>query len=254
MLITEHHDACDTGARKAAAQSERLCAATGAMQCVDQMIRFVVGPEQTIVPDLKRRLPGRGVWITATRQALELAVRRKSFAKSFKRDISVAGDIVETTERILERFALDALAMAHKAGRVAIGFSRVEKALARKEVVGLLHAADAGPEGVRKLNAALRRHHAADVVVIGGLSSAQLNLALGRPNVIHAAVLGGAESDTFLARAARLDCFRNAPMAGPPAVGRYRTPKTPKAAGRREARNNHGGRPERRELDRDRNG
>jgi len=254
VLITKHHDACDAGARKGAAQSERLCAATGAVQRVDHMIRFVIGPEQTVVPDLKRRLPGRGVWVTATRQALELAVRRNSFAQSFKRNISVAGDIVETTERLLERSALDALAMAHKAGRVAIGFSRIEMALARDQVVGLVHAVDAGPEGVRKLNAALRRRDAVDVAVIGGLSSVQLDLALGRSNVIHAALLGGPESETFLARAARLDCFRNALMAGLPAVGRYRTPKSAKAAGRREATENHGGKPERRELDRDRNG
>jgi uncharacterized protein len=254
MLITKLHDACDAGARKRAARSERLCAATGALQCVDHMIRFVIGPEQTVVPDLKCRLPGRGVWVTATKQALELAVRRKSFAQSFRRNISVAGDIVQMTERLLERSALDALAMAYKGGRVAVGFSRVEMALTREQVVGLVHAVDAGPEGVRKLKAALCREDAADVAVVCLFSSAQLDLALGRSNVIHAALLGGPESETFLARAARLDCFRNAPLAGLPAVGRYRTPKSARAAGRREAMENHGGKLERHELDRDRNG
>jgi uncharacterized protein len=254
MLVTNHHDARDAGPRKTAPGSERLCAATGEVKSVDHMIRFVIGPDQTVVPDLKRRLPGRGIWITATRQALELAVRRKSFERSFKRDISVTRDLVQMTERLLEQAALDALAMSHKADKVAVGFGRIDMALARDRVVGLLNAVEAAPEGVRKLNAALnRREDAAGIAVIDGFTSAQLDLALGRSNVIHAALLAGPESETFLARAARLDCFRTGPMAGLPAIGKYRTPKSAKAAGRRESMGNDG-KPEMRELDRDRNG
>lgn len=248
MLVTKHRDACDAGPRKAVPGSERLCAATGEVKSVDHMIRFVIGPDQTVVPDLKRRLPGRGIWITATRQALELAVRRKSFERSFKRDVSVASDLVQTTERLLQQAALDALAMSHKADNVAIGFGRVDMALARDRVVGLLNAAEAAPEGVRKLNAALnRREDAAEIAVIDGFTSAQLDLALGRSNVIHAALLAGPESETFLARAARLDCFRTGPMAGLPAIGKYRIPKSARAAGRRESMVNHGDKPKIRE-------
>jgi len=255
MLVTKHHDACDAGPRKTVPGSERLCAATGEVKSVDHMIRFVIGPDQTVVPDLKRRLPGRGIWITATRQALELAVRRKSFARSFKRDVCVACDLVQMTERLLEQAALDALAMAHKAHNVAIGFGRIEMALTRDRVVGLLNAVEAAPEGVRKLNAARnRRKDAANIAVIGGFASAQLDLALGRSNVIHAALLAGPESETFLARAARLDCFRTGSMAGHSAIGKCRTPKSAKAAGRRESMENHGDKPELRELDRDLNG
>ena len=75
------------------------------------MIRFVVGPDGAAVPDLKRRLPGRGIWITATWQALRSAITRKAFARAFKRDVRLAPDLVETTERLLERAALDALAI-----------------------------------------------------------------------------------------------------------------------------------------------
>src|SRR5438105_14661700 len=120
----------DTG-RRLAPGSERYCAATGTVKPVDQMIRYVRGPDQAIVPDLKRRLPGRGIWITATRQALRVAMARKTFARGFKREVSVASDLVETTERLIERAALDALAMCHKAGRAAIGFANVDTALAR---------------------------------------------------------------------------------------------------------------------------
>jgi uncharacterized protein len=253
--VAKHPVAGDAGPRTAAPGSERLCAATGEVKSVDRMIRFVIGPDQAVVPDLKRRLPGRGIWVTANRHAIELAIRRKSFERSFKRNVSVPCDLLELTERLLQQAAFDALAMSHKAHRVAIGFGQVDRALARERIVGLLHAVEAAPEGLRKLNAARnRRADAADIAVIGGFTSAQLDLALGRANVIHAALLAGSESETFLARAVRLDCFRTGPMAGLPAVGEYRIPKSAKAAGRRESMKNHGDEPEMRELDRDRNG
>ena len=209
MLGRPHDDALDAGPRKAAPGTQRFCAATGIVRPVDEMMRFVVGPDGTAVPDLKRRLPGRGIWITATQQALRTAIARKAFARAFKRDVRLAPDLVETTERLIERAALDALAICHKAGKVAIGFANVDAALARARVRGLLHAAEAAPDGVRKLAAALhRRADATEIAVLDGFTSAQLGLALGRSNVIHAALLAGPESETFLARTARLDCFR----------------------------------------------
>ena len=223
MLGRTHDAALDSGPRKYAPGTERFCAATGEVKPVDDMIRFVVGPDGAVVPDLKRRLPGRGIWITATRQALGIAIARKAFARGFKRDVRVASDLVETTERLIERAALAALAMSHKAGKVAIGFAKADVALTRDRIVGLLNAADAAPDGTRKLTAALRRREdAAEIAVIDAFTSAQLDLALGRSNVIHAALLAGPESDTFLARTARLDCFRVGPMSGWPDLGKHR--------------------------------
>ena len=216
MLISDHQDARDHGPRKTVAGSERLCAATGEVKCVDHMIRFVMGPGQTVVPDLKRRLPGRGLWVTATRGALELAIRRNCFARGFKREMVVDPDLVQMTEGLLERAALDALAMAHKAGRVAIGFAGVETALARDSVVGLLHAREAAPDGVRKLGSSRDgREGSAATAVIGDFTSAQLDLALGRSNVIHAALLAGPASDGFLARCRSLERFRTVDPSGP---------------------------------------
>ena len=131
------------------------------------------------------------------------------FARGFKRDVRVTPDLVEQTERLLVRSALDALAIAGKAGLVAAGFAKVEAALARDEVVGLLHASDAGADGVAKLAGALRRRDDADgIAVIKAFTTAQLDLALGRSNVVHAALLAGPANDTFLARFARLERFR----------------------------------------------
>jgi predicted RNA-binding protein YlxR (DUF448 family) len=209
MLGRPHDDARDLGPRKRAAGTQRFCVATGAVRPVDEMIRFVIGPDGTPVPDLKRRLPGRGIWITATRAAVRAAITRKAFARAFKRDVRLSPHLVQATERLIERTALDALAICHKAGNVAIGFTNVEAALARAHVVALLDAVEAAPDGVKKLTAALRRRaDTAEIVMIGAFTSAQLDLALGRANVIHAALLAGPESETFLARAARLERFR----------------------------------------------
>ena len=99
------------------------------------MIRFVVGPDGEAVPDVKRKLPGRGIWVTATRAAIEDAVKRNVFARGFKRDVRVARDLAEQTERLLERAALDALAIAGKAGTVVSGFSKVEAAVGRDDIL-----------------------------------------------------------------------------------------------------------------------
>ena len=209
--VQDHVDELDTGPRARVAGAERLCAVSGAKRPVADMIRFVVSPDGAAVPDLKRRLPGRGLWVTATRQSLADAVKRKVFARGFRREVRVAGDLVDRTESLLERAVLDALAIAHKAGKVAIGFGKAEAALAHEPVVGFIHAASAAADGSRQLNAAARRRFGPELgglALVETLTSAQLDLAFGRSNVIHAALLAGPESETFLARFQRLERFR----------------------------------------------
>jgi predicted RNA-binding protein YlxR (DUF448 family) len=201
----------DSGPRSGGAVTERLCVSTREVKPVSTLIRFVVGPDGEAVPDLKRKLPGRGVWITATRAALAEAIRRNAFGRGFDRKVKIPPDLLETTERLLERAALDALAIAGKAGQIVTGFGKVEAALARDNVRALLHASDAAPDGVRKIGQAARRRAEEDgrqIGVIATFASVQLDLALARPNVVHAALLAGPASETFLARCARLDRFR----------------------------------------------
>jgi predicted RNA-binding protein YlxR (DUF448 family) len=210
-MLTEAHQAeFDSGPRNLGAGGERLCVVSRQVKPVAEMIRFVVGPQGDVVPDLKRKLPGRGIWVTATREQLAEGVRRGAFARGFGRPVKTPDDFVDSTERLLERSALDALAISGKAGQVVAGFSKVEAALLRGHAATLLHATDAAPDGVRKLEA-LRRQSEEEgrkVGLIAAFPSAQLDLALGRSNVIHAALLAGPATETFIARCARLDRFR----------------------------------------------
>src|SRR5690348_4961995 len=133
MLATAAETQLDRG--PAAAGSERFCALTRAAKPVDELIRFVVGPDGDVVPDVKRKLPGRGIWITATRATIDEAVKRRVFARGFRKEVRVAPDLGATTEQLLERSALDALAIVGKAGQIACGFGKVEDAIGSGDAV-----------------------------------------------------------------------------------------------------------------------
>jgi len=216
-----HADIQDTdrGPREGRRGTERLCALTREVKPVEDLIRFVAGPDGAIVPDLKRRLPGRGVWVTATRKSIDEAAKRNVFARSLKREARAASGLGSEVERQLESAALDALAIAHKAGRVAIGFGRAETALAGvPPVLAILNAADGAPDGARKIVAAAAKRqtaeNAGEIPVISAFTSAQLDLALGRSNVVHAALLAGPASNGFLARCQSLERFRTIDPGG----------------------------------------
>jgi uncharacterized protein len=211
MLARLDEFEADHGPRTIAAGTTRLCVATRAVKPIADMIRFVRGPDGAVVPDLKRKLPGRGVWVTAQRVALAQAINRGAFRRGFKSEVAVSEDLLTLVEHLLERSVLDALAIARKAGDVVAGFAAAADALETKPVVALLHAQDAAVEGRRKLASLLQRrdiHDAKGIVTITALTSAQLDLALGRSNVVHAALLAGRASDTVIARWRVLDRFR----------------------------------------------
>ena len=190
--------------------TQRLCIATRAVRPVAEMIRFVAGPDGAVVPDLKRKLPGRGVWVTARRNLVEEAVRQRAFARSLKDDVKTPADFPDTLDWLIERSALDALSIARKAGLVVFGFAKVEAALAEGPVIALLRGRDAGADGAHKLAQALGRRgdRTVEVKIIAAFTTAQLDLAFGRLNVVHAALLAGRASETFLGRWRILESFR----------------------------------------------
>jgi predicted RNA-binding protein YlxR (DUF448 family) len=180
---------------------ERTCVATREVRPSDQLIRFVRAPDGTVVPDLKRELPGRGVWVTASREAVRLAVRRKAFARGFREAATVDPAIDETVGALIEKSALGLLGFANKAGLVVAGFAKVEAALAKERVTALVEASDGSDDGVRKIGQALRRFGlVSEVRIMRLFEGRQLDLALGRSNVVHAALLAGPVSAAFLAR------------------------------------------------------
>jgi predicted RNA-binding protein YlxR (DUF448 family) len=211
MLAIAQDAELDRGATSVAAATERTCALTREVRPISELVRFVIGPAGDAVPDVKRKLPGRGIWITGTRAAVADAAERNVFARGFRKEVRVPPDLAVQTERLLERAALDALAIVGKAGAIVCGFSKVEGALGRNDTLALIHAADAADDGKRKLAAALRRNTGGkpgEIAVIDTFTGTQLDLALSRPNVVHAALLAGPGSEIFLARVARLTRFR----------------------------------------------
>jgi predicted RNA-binding protein YlxR (DUF448 family) len=207
----------DNGPRTEKSATMRMCAVSREVRPIDELIRFVVAPSGEVIPDLKRKLPGRGLWVSASRQAVAEAVRRHQFSRGFKRDVRAAATLAADTEALLVRSATDALAMAAKAGQVISGFSKVEDALSgrqgRSPVAALIHASDGAADGIRKLDAlALQnrgiRGESSPIPIVTALTSAELDLALGRANVIHAALLAGPASRTFLSRSLILVRYR----------------------------------------------
>jgi predicted RNA-binding protein YlxR (DUF448 family) len=213
----------DNGPRTDRSATVRMCAVTRQVLPIDELIRFVVSPQSEVLADLKRKLPGRGLWVTASRQTVAEAVKRHQFSKGFKREVRAAPTLAADTEALLVRSAIEALAMAAKAGQVVAGFSKVEGALegafkgpsAQASVHALIHASDGAPDGIRKLDAIVRQNtgnieESSPFPVVTALTSEQLDLALGRSNVIHAALLAGPASKTFLSRSQILVRYRMA--------------------------------------------
>ena len=209
----------DNGPRTDRSATVRMCAVTRQVRPIDELIRFVVSPQGEVVPDLKRKLPGRGLWISASRQAVAEAVRRNQFGKGFRREVRPAAALAADTEALLVRSVVEALAMAAKAGQVVSGFSKVEGALrqrqAQAQIQALIHASDGAADGIRKLDALVRQNagindESNQFPVVTALTSEQLDLALGRSNVIHAALLAGPASKTFLSRSQILVRYRMA--------------------------------------------
>ncbi|MBI5323341.1 RNA-binding protein [Bradyrhizobium sp.] len=209
----------DNGPRTDRSATMRMCAVSREVRPVDELIRFVLSPQGEVIPDLKRKLPGRGLWISASRTRVAEAVRRNQFSRGFKRDVRAAQTLASDTEKLLVKSAIEALAMVAKAGQVVAGFAKVEEALhggpAKSGVSALIHASDGAADGIRKLDAIVRQRggnhgESAPFPIVTVLTSAELDLALGRSNVIHAALLAGPAGKTFLSRSQILVRYRMA--------------------------------------------
>ncbi len=195
---------------------ERTCIVTRRKGAPDEFIRFVVGPDRAVVPDLRCKLPGRGAWVTAEKAIVSDAVKRKSFKRAFKSEVKVSPTLADLIDGLMEKDALQALAIANKAGLVVAGSTKVQGSIGPKVPAALVHASDGSADGLRKVEAAVRRlmgDEADAIPRIRDFRSDQLDLALGRTNVIHAAVAAGSAGEAFVSRARRLEHYRGTPPA-----------------------------------------
>jgi predicted RNA-binding protein YlxR (DUF448 family) len=196
---------------------ERSCVVSRAVKAPDDLIRFVVGPDGVLTPDLRRKLPGRGVWTSLGATTVAEAVKRKAFERSLKAKIVVPADLVTMIDALMLRDAQQALAMANKAGLVQAGFAKVEAMIGSGRCAAVIAASDGAEDGRRKIGQALRRAEIAReeaglkprrTPVVAIFAAEDLELALGRPHVIHAALAPGPAAEGFLSRWRRLVRYR----------------------------------------------
>jgi hypothetical protein len=189
---------------------ERRCIASGEVLPESKLVRFVVSPDGEVTPDVAAKLPGRGIWVGATPEALNMAVARNLFAKAAKANVSVAPDLAQRVEaQLVARMQAD-LGMARRAGLLLLGFDTVRRALQSDTPPALLlEAKDGAADGKRKLFGACHAR-GLKIETIEWLTSAELSVAVGRENVIHAALKSGRLQERLSLDGERLSGFRSA--------------------------------------------
>lgn len=174
----------------AAASRERRDIVSGEVMEEARLIRFVVGPDGQAVPDLARKLPGRGMWVAADRASVTAAAKKGLFARSAKAKVTAPADLADQVEALLKTRLLSALGLARRGGDLTSGFEKVHAAIAAGKAAWLIEATDSAADGRRKLWA-LARKQPRPPGLIGLFNGAELSLALGGENVIHTAFLAG---------------------------------------------------------------
>jgi predicted RNA-binding protein YlxR (DUF448 family) len=186
----------------------RRCIATGESRAPEEMVRFVATPTGALVPDVAHKLPGRGMWVTASREAIAKAATKGLFSKAAKAPILIPPTLVEDVERLLVKRLQDHLGLAKRASVLVLGFQKVEEAFQDRgrKIDVLIEASDSGAADRAKLIKWAQR--VGNVCVIGCLSAEEIGLALGRESVVHAALTSHPLAARIIAEAKRLGGFR----------------------------------------------
>ena len=181
---------------------ERKCIATQDSLPTSKMIRFVVGPDAQIVPDILGKLPGRGIWVSADKAALEKAASKNLFARSAKMPVKVQDDLVAEVEKQVTRRLVELISLARKSGGAVAGYEKVKSWLMNEEAEVLIQASDGSERGKSKLSTP---HYGS---FIGWLTADELGLAFGRQTVIHGALSAGGLTSRVVEEAQRLKAIR----------------------------------------------
>ena len=195
------------GLRDAGHDRERRDLVTHQVMDESRLVRFVAAPDGTVVPDLARKLPGRGMWVEASRASVETAVKKNGFSRAAKTPLKPAADLADMVETLLFRRCLEQLGLARREGVLISGFEKSAAAIRGGKAAWLIEASDGSADGRGKL-IALSRHASPPPRVCGAFSAEDLSLALGLENAIHAVLLAGGRADRWTLEVERLAGFR----------------------------------------------
>jgi predicted RNA-binding protein YlxR (DUF448 family) len=198
--------AAERSATHAEASRERRDIVSGEVRDEASLIRFVAGPDGTVVPDLARKLPGRGLWVAADRASVEAASKKGLFSRAAKARLVAPADLAAQVEILLKRRLLSGLGLARKAGDLTSGFEKVLSAISSGKAAWLIEASDGAADGRRKIWAKARQQSPRPGL-IGLFTASELGLALGAENVIHTAFLAGRAADRWAQDVHRLSGF-----------------------------------------------
>jgi len=202
LAMTAMADEADAGTEgeELAAPSLRRCIVTRQALEKPAMIRFVIDPDGRVTPDLKERLPGRGMWVTAARDVLEQAVAKHAFSKAAKQSVKVAPDLADQVAVLARREVAELLGLARKSGQLVAGFEKVDAVLRAGKVRVLIAASDGAEDGRGKL----ARIAGSGVEICAPLTAAELAQALGREHAVHAAITAGGIAEKTIIASRRL--------------------------------------------------
>jgi predicted RNA-binding protein YlxR (DUF448 family) len=179
-----------------------MCIVTREVMDEAELIRFVRGPDGAVVPDLNRKLPGRGVWVGLSRARVAEAVKRRAFGRGLG-EVTAGTDLADQVGGLLRKAALSYISLAKKAGEAVAGAAKVEEMVAAGRARIVIHAREAAQNGRQKID----NLSGPSVETLGLFASTELDLAFGRANVIHAAVAKGGLAEKLLQAARRAEAY-----------------------------------------------
>ncbi len=195
----------------------RRCVLTGETKAKEELIRFVVGPDDVVTPDIKANLPGRGVWLCTQKATIEEAVKRKLFHRGFAKSVQVGPELAQQVDDLLKKSALGQLKMANKAGNAVYGFTKLMAALEKETIMAMIHAQEASPPEAGKLDYRFRTNLEQSGVSeqnfckkpFNGFKTQELSLAFGAANVIHAGLKGDGAAKAAIKAMTRYTAYNN---------------------------------------------
>ncbi len=186
------------------AEETRKCIVCGKVLPKENLLRFTVTPDNLVVPDFKKKLPGKGIWVQNSKQALSVAIAKNLFSKAFKKNVKIQPELMEIVERLLKKRCLNSLSLARKAGCLVTGFEKVCDAIKKKKAAFIVEALDAGADGHDKI-----MHLAQDLKVFHTFKIEELDQELDKVNTVHIALLYGDMAKAVHNEFSRLEDFLN---------------------------------------------